>query len=89
MTQLQQFILDNKLKFTKGQRNANLTILVGFSLYNKNTIEEIKDSIPTEYLGEILTKEMYQEIERLYLYCNKNNYDHFWKTSTAKAQYKF
>ena len=86
MTTLQQFISDNKLEFTEGQRNTNLVILVGFSLYNGNTIGEIKESIPanSDDLGEI-----YEEIERLYEYCNKNNYGGFWKTSTAKTQYKF
>ena len=63
---LEKFIKDNNLTFEIGERNTNLTVLCGYSLYltdnNDGDEDLIYNSIPTEYHSE----ELREEFNRVY-----------------------
>jgi hypothetical protein len=82
---LKEFIKENKLTFTVGERNTNVTILCGYALHIEATVEDCKNAIEEKYVST----ELFQEIERVYEYANNNNYGDFWITETAQKQYTF
>lgn len=99
---LLKFITDNKLEFTEGVRNQNLTILCGFACYLLGLDSELSLNLAKRYLLNALeifeaknpkkvedTDFIEHEIVRLFNYCWDNSYEDFWITDEAKAQYKF
>jgi hypothetical protein len=81
---LKEFIKNNNLKFTEGVRNTNCTILCGYSLYVKATLEECKQAINKEDY----TAELAQELERVWKSANNNNYGVWWETKSNRDMYK-
>lgn len=89
MEKLIKFIKENNLTFNEGERNTNITILVGFSLAIEAEMGEILQAIKksdTEYQNIFFIEE---EIKRVYDYAEDNNYDDFWLTEEAHDQYTF
>lgn len=86
MEKIKDFIKKNKISFEEGQRNTSVVKLVGYSQHlgiTKNKLKaEVVDEIDKDNFIE-------QEIDRLWDYCNTNNYKAFWKTKEAKEKYEF
>lgn len=82
---LKTFIKDNNLSFKEGQRNTNATILCGYALFIGASIQDCKESIPTE----MSTGQLNAEIERVYNYADDNNYGKWWEKPEAAKMYKF
>ncbi len=82
---LKEFIKENNLTFEVGVRNTNVTILCGYALHNKNTVEECKEAIEEKFVST----ELFQEIERVYNYAESNDYGNYWTTTDAISRYKF
>ena len=82
---LKEFISNNKLTFTVGERNSNITILCGYAIWNGDSIEDCKNAIPSPQKSGAVN----QEIERVYKYAKDNHYGDFWDTEEAKNEYMF
>jgi len=81
-----QFIKNNNLEFEEGTRNSTIIILIGYSQYLEMNQEELEEELEDIIIEDNFVKE---EIERLWDYCKIKKYKDFWKTGTAKDQYKF
>ena len=82
---LKEFIKNNDLTFSEGERNTNITILCGYALAIGESTMACKKSIPKEQS----TAEVNKEIERVYHYADTHNYANFWSTEGARKQYIF
>lgn len=82
MEQLTKFIQDNKLTFAGGSGgDSNILALCGYATFIGANAEDC--------IKVANNKDCNDEIERIHEYAVKHNYDAFWKTDSAKAQYKF
>jgi len=83
---MKKFIKDNHLSFGEGMRNSTVTVLIGYSQHlglSQNDLEvELSDEIEADSFIQ-------EEINRLWIYCKRNDYKKFWKTAQAKKQYTF
>lgn len=86
MSDIKNFITENKLNFSEGSRNSNCTVLIGYSQFKGLTKQQLKEEIAVEIVRDGFIGE---EIDRLFDYCKKNNYSKYWKTAEAKLQYTF
>lgn len=83
---IKEFIKNNKLSFKEGQRNSTMTTLIGFSQFKK--LE--KDNLEQEISAQIKEDPFIQdELDRLWGYCESNDYANWWTSSEAKSQWKF
>ncbi len=82
---LEQFIKDNSLSFTVGQRNSNITTLSGYALYIGASIDDCEAAIPAARF----TTEVCEELHRVYPYAERNNYAKFWRKKATKSLYKY
>lgn len=83
---IREFINNNGLKFTVGNRNTTVTTLIGYSQHLGKGKMELKKEIETEISEDSFINE---EIDRLWNYCANNNYANYWTTAAAKSKYKF
>lgn len=82
MEQLTKFIQDNKLTFAGGSGgDSNILALCGYATFIGASAEDC--------IKVANNKDCNDEIERIHKYAVKHNYDAFWRTDSAKAQYKF
>jgi len=86
MNKIRKFIENNNMTFTEGERNSNIVTLIGYSLHENISEENLKNELKPEIEEDSFIKD---EIERLYNYCKINNYADFWSTPEAKNMYKF
>lgn len=86
MNQIREFINNNNIKFTKGNRNASVTTLIGYSQHMRVYKEELENELVKEIKIDPFIKE---EIDRLWSYCDRNNYKSYWNKAEAKRLYKF
>ncbi len=82
--ELKEFIKENNLSFEEGQRNTNAVILCGYALHINKTAKDCKESIK-----EYSSKELEDEIDRVYFYASTNGYGKWWQNENAKKMYKF
>jgi len=82
--QLEKFIKENKLEFNSGSGgDVNVLALCGYACYIQASEEDcIKAADTDDYSTD-------KEIRRVYQYADTHNYDKWWNTSGAKAQWKF
>jgi len=85
---LEQFIRDNNLRFTEGQRNSDAVKLSGYALHlgvlDVNLLLDI-----VENTCEDCNIDYREELDRVFDYAKYNNYGKWWSTEAAKKQYKF
>lgn len=85
-TEVRKFIDKNKLTFEEGSRNSTMVTLIGFSQY----LDWAKSDLETELEEEINEDPFLQdELDRLWGYCESNDYANWWTSSEAKKQWKF
>ena len=91
--QVNKFIKENDLDFSGegSELNGNCTILAGFICYLAyRNILSFSDSINIINSSLLkFSKETIEELERVFTYAWRNNYEHFWETKEATIQYKF
>ena len=86
MTTLRKFIKDNDLSFMTGERNSTVTTLIGFAQY----LGLRKDNLEAELQKEIENDNFIQtEIDRLWSYCERNNYALWWKNNPEAKHYEY
>lgn len=83
---IREFINANYLSFAEGNRNYNVTTIIGYTQHlglNKKDLETVlSDEIGIDsFIGD--------EIDRLWNYCKLNNYSKYWSTAPAKEEWKF
>ena len=83
---IEKFIKDNKLSFAKGSRNTVVTILVGYAQHLGMRKIELLEGVSKQIVHDSFIKE---EVNRLWDYCEENNYKNYWTTKIAKKSYKF
>lgn len=84
--QIKEFIENNKLSFYEGERNQNLTVICGYGLHiGIKDFMDVYEGIPERYLST----ELYDECQRVFRYAQENNYQNWWKSTTAKNTWKF
>jgi len=84
---IENFIVNNGLTFEKGERNSNSVILSGYALFIKlNDVDVI-----TEIISKICYPhwDFKTEFKRVFDFAEANNYGDWWKSDSAKKQYKF
>ena len=80
---IKKFIEDNNLDFTSegSGLNSNCVILAGYALFCEiEDFEEIKNLVDSN---------AHLELERVFIYANKNMYGNWWKNEEAHTIYKF
>lgn len=86
MITIKEFIEENDLDFSEGSRNTTVVTLVGYAqhigLKRLELLEELQDEINSDNFIK-------EETNRLWEYCEDNNYKKFWLSEQAKAQYIF
>lgn len=93
MNKIQQFIKDNNIDLTGSgsSLNGECVILAGYALYlneDKYDFDKLLEDVQEDGLLD-LTSEAIDELERVYSFAYKSDYDSFWKTEKAKTQYIF
>lgn len=83
---IREFINNNGLKFTVGNRNTTVTTLIGYSQHLGYTKSKLKSELNDEIKEDSFINE---EIDRLWSYCASCKYAHYWTTAAAKSKYKF
>jgi hypothetical protein len=86
MEKIIKFITDNKLSFAKGSRNTTVTTLIGYSQHLDLTKSELEAALSKEIAADSFIKE---EIDRLWVYCSRNNYAAYWSKPEASKKWKF
>lgn len=84
---IEKFITENNLDLSTDASAFNSTccILSGYALYIGIDDADILSSI----LIDKLDSNRYMELERVFNYAQRNNYEKFWITEEAHKQYKF
>lgn len=83
---MKNFITENDITFTEGNRNATITTLIGYSQHLGITKQVMKDNLSSEIAKDSFIND---EIDRLWNYCENRNYKKFWNSEEAKLRYKF
>lgn len=83
---IKNFMKDNDLVLSRGSRNSTIVILVGYVQHIGWNRQQLLDALSDEISND---KFIGEEVNRLWEYCEDNNYKKFWKTEQAKAQYVF
>jgi hypothetical protein len=83
---IRDFINENIIDFSVGQRNSSITTLIGFSQFKGLTKSQLSDELSDEINKDIFIQE---ELDRLWDYCKARNYKNWWSTTEAKLQYTF
>ncbi len=86
MTEIRNFITENKITFNPGERNSSIVTLIGFTQFKGLDIEDLEDALEEEIIQDSFISE---EIDRLWDYCKAKNYKDFWVKEQAKLQYTF
>ena len=86
MTEIKNFITENKITFNPGERNSSIVTLIGFTQFKGLDIEDLENALEEEITQDSFLSE---EIDRLWDYCKAKNYKDFWVTEQAKLQYTF
>lgn len=82
---IREFITNNNISFSEGERNSSITTIIGFSQYLNMSMQELKEALITEIEADVFIA---KEIERLWKYCETKKYKKFWTTENAKS-FKF
>lgn len=83
---IEKFIKDNKLSFGVGSRNSTVTTLVGYAQHLGMRKIELLEGVSKQIVHD---KFIQDEVNRLWDYCEENNYKNYWTTKLAKKSYKF
>jgi hypothetical protein len=83
---MRKFIIDNKISFEEGSRNSAVVILIGYAQHLGLSKEQLEAELSEEIEADNFIQD---EINRLWDYCSRNQYNKFWKTEEAKKLYKF
>lgn len=86
MTEIKNFIIENKITFNPGERNSSIVTLIGFTQLKGLDVEDLEDALEEEIKQDEFLSE---EIDRLWDYCKARNYKSFWLEERAKLQYIF
>lgn len=86
MTEIKNFITENKITFQPGERNSSIVTLIGFAQFKGLDIEDLENALEEEITQDSFLSE---EIDRLWDYCKAKNYKDFWVKEQAKLQYTF
>ena len=86
MTEIRNFITENKITFQEGERNSSIVTLIGFAQFKGLDIEDLENALEEEITQDSFLSE---EIDRLWDYCKSKNYKSFWLEEKAKLQYTF
>lgn len=82
--QLEKFIKENKLEFNSGSGgDVNILALCGYACYIDADMDECVEASKT------IDCTVEDEIIRVWVYADNNNYANFWDTQQAKEEYKF
>jgi hypothetical protein len=87
---LKKFILENKLAFegTGSGLNSPCTILCGYADYIGASVVDVKNALRSDE-GAGLSREIRNEIHRVYGFASTYNYGSWWERPQAKLEYKF
>lgn len=83
---MREFIKNNNISFKEGNRNSSVVVLIGYAQHLGMEQEELEKQLAKEIKKD---KFIGEEIQRLWLYCENNNYKMFWKKAAAKKKYTF
>lgn len=86
MSKIKEFIKENKIDFSVGQRNSSCVVLVGYAQHLGLTESQLQEELKNESIKDSFIAE---EVTRLFDYCKARNYKYFWDTPKAKELYKF
>ena len=83
---MRTFITENNITFGEGERNASVTTCIGYALHLGLSKAKLKAELSKEIKADPFIG---SEIDRLYIYCDNNNYEDFWSGPEAAKEYKF
>ncbi len=83
---IRDFINENSIDFSIGQRNSSVVTLIGYAQFRELTKEELEDALNEEIKADGFIG---IEIDRLWDYCKARNYKNWWSTTEAKEVYTF
>jgi hypothetical protein len=83
---IKDFIKNNDLLFTEGNRNLTVITCIGYAQHLGWDKEDLKNELVHERAADPFISE---EIERLWNWAASKNYKNFWDTPRAKKEYKF
>ena len=83
---IKKFITDNEITFNEGERNSSTVVMIGYAQARGLTKTKLKSELSKEIKSD---KFIGEEVERLWKYCEANNYKAFWNKPEAKKLYKF
>ena len=83
---IKEFIKNNNITFNEGERNSSVVVCIGYAQHLGLNEAQLKKELAKEIKEDKFIKE---EISRLFDYCKSNNYAKYWKTKSAKSEYKF
>ncbi len=86
MSKIKEFIKENNIEFNEGQRNSSVTTIIGYALHLGLNQEELEEELADKIEGDEFIQD---ELDRLFSYCNDNDYDKYWKTKEASSTWKF
>jgi hypothetical protein len=91
MNKIEQFIEDNKVDITDlesfgSESNSLACILSGYALYLDMSFDDLSEEVNNIFNGALWGSD---ELERVYIYAEANNYGEWWKSNVAKSTYKF
>ena len=86
MEKIREFINNNELLFTEGNRNTTVVTLIGYAQYVGLTQKQLELQLENEIEEDSFIE---TEIQRLWSYCASNNYKKYWSTAEATKAYNF
>lgn len=86
MSDIRNFIDENDISFAEGERNSSVTTLIGYAQHLGLSKNDLTRELSSEISDDSFIS---QEVNRLWTYCENNNYKAFWKKRIAKQRYKF
>ena len=86
MEKIREFINNNGLLFAEGSRNTTVVTLIGYSQYVGLTQKQLELQLENEINEDSFIE---TEIQRLWRYCDRNNYKRYWSTAEATKAYNF
>lgn len=81
---IENFIKNNKLKFTKGRRNSDLVIICGYAQHLDATLDDLHDVLHSYYSED---SELEDEAIRVWVYAEDNDYYKWWRKPANTKEY--
>ncbi len=76
---LDEFINANELTFEPGERNTNLTVLVGYALSKDLSAQDCIGALEEDWGHDA---EIPEEVNRIWKFAESSHYGDWWKTQT-------